>query len=101
MFEFFAHDSWKVTPKLKLEIGVRETILQPYHALWGNYDVFDARFYDPKQAVSIDPKTGSIIAGSGNIYNGMVISGAGLPSAGNGRFPGSDDPSLNELFHGL
>jgi len=49
----------EVTPQLKLELGVRETILQPYYALWGNYDVFDARFYDPKQAVSIDPRTGS------------------------------------------
>ena len=101
MFEFFAQDSWKVTPKLKLELGVRETILQPYYALWGNYDVFDARFYDPKKAVSIDPRTGSIIPGSGNIYNGMVIPGDSIPAAGKGRFPGSGDPALNALFHGL
>jgi hypothetical protein len=42
-------------------------------ALWGNYDVFDARFYDPSKAVTIDPKTGLIVSGSGNIYNGVVI----------------------------
>jgi hypothetical protein len=101
MFEFFAQDSWKVNPKLKLELGVRETILQPYYALWGNYDVFDARFYDPKQAVSINPTTGSIIEGSGNVYNGIVIPGSSFPSAGKGRFPGSGDPALNALFHGL
>lgn len=101
MFEFFAQDSWKVNDKLKLELGVRETILQPYYALWGNYDVFDARFYNPAKAVSIDPTTGNIIAGSGDIYNGIVIPGSGFPSSGAGRFPDSGDPALNALFHGL
>ena len=101
MFEFFAQDSWKVTPKLKLELGVRETILQPYYVLWGNYDVFDRRFYDPGKAVAIDPKTGAIIPGSGDIYNGMVIPGDSFPSAGQGRFPNSGDPALKALFHGL
>ncbi|HXJ42406.1 MAG TPA: carboxypeptidase-like regulatory domain-containing protein, partial [Bryobacteraceae bacterium] len=101
MFEFFVQDSWKVTSKLKLELGVRETVLQPYHALWGNYDVFDARFYDPTKAVSIDPKTGTIIAGSGNIYNGIVIPGSSIPKAGIGRFPNSTDPILQTLFKGL
>jgi hypothetical protein len=101
MFEFFAQDAWRVTQKLKLELGVRETILQPYYVLWGNYDVFDSRFYDPAKAVAIDPKTGSIVPGSGNIYNGIVIPGSSFPSSGKGRFPDSGDPALQALFHGL
>jgi len=101
MFEFFVQDAWKVTQKLKLELGVRETVLQPYYALWGNYNVFDARFYDPKKAVTIDPRTGSIIPGSGDVYNGIVIPGSSFPDSGKGRFPGSGDASLNALFHGL
>ncbi|MDQ1472214.1 MAG: hypothetical protein QOJ99_3694, partial [Bryobacterales bacterium] len=101
MYEFFAQDSWKVTAKLKLELGVRESMIQPYHALWGNYNVFDARFYDPSKAVQIDPKTGTIIPGTGNIYNGIVIPGSSIPKAGVGRFPNSTDPVLQTLFHGL
>jgi hypothetical protein len=101
MYEFFAQDSWKVTQKLKVEYGFRETILAPYHVLWGNYDVFDARFYNPAKAVAIDPKTGAIIPGSGDVYNGIVIPGSSFPDAGKGRFPGSGDPALNALFHGL
>ena len=101
MVEFFVQDGWKITPRLRLEIGLRETILQPYHALWGNYDVFDARFYDPAKAVSIDPKTGLIVAGSGDIYNGIVIPGSSIPSSGIGRFPNSTDPILKTLLHGL
>src|SRR5215831_4719976 len=101
MFEFFAQDSWKVTSTVKLELGIRETILQPYHALWGNYDVFDTRFYDPSKAVTIDPKTGLIVSGSGDIYNGMVIPGSSIPKEGIGRFPNSTDPVLQSLFRGL
>lgn len=101
MFEFFAQDAWKVTQNLKVELGFRETILQPYYALWGNYDVFDARFYDPSKAVSINPSNGTIIPGSGDIYNGIVIPGSGFPDSGKGRFPGSGDPALNALFRGL
>jgi hypothetical protein len=101
MFEFFAQDAWRVNAKLKVEFGFRETILQPYHALWGNYDVFDARYYDPSKAVSIDPKTGLIVPGSGNVYNGIVIPGSSLPSEGVGRFPNSTDPVLQTLLHGL
>jgi hypothetical protein len=101
MYEFFAQDSWKVTQKLKVEYGFRETILTPYHVLWGNYDVFDSRFYNPAKAVAIDPKTGAIIPGSGDVYNGIVIPGSSFPDAGKGRFPDSGDPALNALFHGL
>jgi hypothetical protein len=101
MEEFFVQDSWKVNAKLKLEIGLRESIITPYHALWGNYDVFDARYYDPAKAVAINPSTGTIVPGSGDVYNGIVIPGSSFPSAGNGRFPGSGDSSLNALFRGL
>jgi hypothetical protein len=101
MFEFFVQDSWKVNSKLKLELGFRETMLQPYYAVWGNYNVFDARYYDPKQAVAIDPVSGNIIPNSGNVYNGIVIPGDSFPDSGKGRFPGSGDPALNALFHGL
>lgn len=101
MLEFFIQDSWKVTSKLKLEIGLRNTIVQPFHALWGNYDVFDARYYDPTKAVTINPANGTIVPGSGNIYNGIVIPGDSIPSAGIGRFPNSTDPILQTLFKGL
>lgn len=101
MFEFFAQDSWRVNSKLKLEIGFRNTILQPYYALWGNYDVFNARFYDPAKAVQQDSRTGAIVAGSGDPYNGVVIPGSGWPEAARGRFPAAFDPQYDRLFRGL
>jgi hypothetical protein len=101
MFEWFAQDSWRVTKKLKLELGLRHSIMQPYKALWGNYNVFDARYYDPAKAVQLNPTNGTIIPGTGDPYNGVVIPGSGWPEAARGRFPAAFDPQYDRLFRGL
>ena len=101
MYEAFAEDGWKVSQKLHLDYGLRYTVIVPYHALWGNMAVFDPKFYDPAQAVSVDPKTGLVLANSGDRYNGMVIPGSGWPSSAQGRFPEASDSSLNYLFRGV
>ena len=36
MYEWFAQDEWKATAKLKVILGVRHTIVQPYYSLWRN-----------------------------------------------------------------
>ncbi|MEO7143882.1 MAG: carboxypeptidase regulatory-like domain-containing protein [Bryobacteraceae bacterium] len=99
-YEPYAQDSWKVNEKLTVNIGVRYTVIVPYKALWGNMIVFDPTLYDPSKAVSVDPKTGAVIVGSGDRYNGMVIPGASFPSSGKGRYPAATDPSLDYLHRG-
>ena len=37
--------------KLKIDLGVRHTIVQPYYSLWSNMTVFDPKYYDPAKAV--------------------------------------------------
>jgi len=101
MWEGFVQDKWKVNQKLLLDFGVRYSVIVPYKALWGNMIVFDPTFYDPTKAVSIDRKTGAVIAGSGDKYNGMVIPGSGWPDSAQGRFPEASDSSLNYLFRGV
>jgi len=54
-------DSWKVTPKAAPDLGVRYSVIVPYHALWGNMIVFDAAVLRSVEAVTIDPKTGLIV----------------------------------------
>lgn len=100
MFEWFVHDSWKVTDKLKLELGLRHSIIQPYYSLWGNMTVFDPRYYDPARAVRVNPATGNPIAGTGDAYNGVVIPGDGWPDAAKGRVPIADSGEFNRLFRG-
>jgi hypothetical protein len=99
MYEFFLQDSWKVTPKLRVEYGFRESIIQPFSSLWGNMVVFDPKYYDPAQAVKVDPKTGNPIANSGNPLNGAIIPGySSLPSAGAGRVPALANGQNSSLF---
>ncbi len=99
MFEWFAQDSWKATEKLRLELGVRYTIVTPYYySLWRNMAVFDPRRYNPTNAVVQDPKTGFII--SGDRFNGVVIPGVGWPDAARGRVPIADSGEFNRLLSG-
>ncbi|HKQ73607.1 MAG TPA: carboxypeptidase regulatory-like domain-containing protein [Blastocatellia bacterium] len=87
MFEWFIQDSWKATPRLKLEYGVRHSIIQPYYSLWRNMAVFDQGSYDPNIAVRLDPLTGFIISSATDLkarYNGLVIPGDGWPDAAKG-----------------
>jgi hypothetical protein len=99
-YEPFAQDSWKVNSKLTINYGFRYTVIVPYHALWGNMIVFDPKLYNPAQAVTVDPKTGTIIPGSGDRYNGMVIPGSAWPAAAKGRFPEAFNPAYDYLFRG-
>jgi hypothetical protein len=86
MYEFFAQDSWKVTPKLHIDFGIRESTIQGYHALWANSDYFNGALYNPAQAVTVDRTTGNVILGTGNPYNGVVIPGySQFPNAAQGR----------------
>jgi hypothetical protein len=100
MYEGFAQDSWKVTPKLHIDFGLRDSIIPAYHALWGNADYFDPSLYNPNQAVSINPSTGLVSLGSGNQYNGLVIPGlSSFPSSAIGRVSAASSPAVNALFN--
>lgn len=103
MFEEFAQDSWKVTPKLHIDYGIRMTTVIGFHPLWGNADYFDGALYNPADAVQINSK-GNVILGTGNPYNGMVIPGfSSFPSSADGRVLAAssnicDGASCNSLF---
>jgi len=104
MFEWFVQDSWKASTKLRIEAGVRHSIIQPYYSLWRNMVVFDQKYYDPSKAVTVNPTTGFI---TGNpslqaLYNGLVIPGDGWTDAahGPGRVAIADTGQFDFLFRG-
>jgi hypothetical protein len=73
--EYFAQDNWQITPRLHFAYGVRiATSLSP-QAQWGNADFFDPGSYSIANAPQVDPKTGNVILGTGNPYDGVVIPG--------------------------
>ncbi|MBP6821186.1 MAG: carboxypeptidase regulatory-like domain-containing protein [Acidobacteria bacterium] len=104
MFEWFAQDSWKATSKMRIEYGIRHTIIQPYYSLWRNMVVFDQATYNPSIAVTQDPKTGFITAGNlQSRYNGLVIPGGGWPDSarGPGRVGIANTGEFDFLFRGV
>lgn len=99
MFEFFGQDSWRVSGKLKLELGFRATWMNGYYkSLWGNIAYFDAKKYDESKAAVLDRATGNVL--SGDRFNGVVIPGAAFPDAGKGRVPAIDSGEYNRLLSG-
>ncbi len=101
MLEWFFQDAWKVTPKLRLELGLRHSIIQPYYSLWRNMVVFDEASYDPSIAVRQNPANGFIIGGSlQSRYNGLVIPGSGFTEGARGRVPIADTGEFDFLFRG-
>ena len=96
--EWFAQDSWRVTPRLTLELGVRFSYLPPWNPQPNNPSAaFVPGMYDPAQAVRLyrpainpqgqragfDARTntyvsatliGAIVPNSGNLFNGIVES---------------------------
>jgi hypothetical protein len=101
VWEEFVQDSWKVSSKLHIDYGLRITTIQGFHALWGNSDYFSGSLYNPAQAVTVDPKTGNVILGTGNAYNGVVIPGfSSFPSSAVGRVLAATPGTANQCDGG-
>ncbi len=101
MYEAFAQDSWKATQKLHVDYGIRYTVNVPFSAVWRNMAAFDPSLYDPSKAVRIDPKTGYVVPGSGDLYDGMVIPGSGWPDSAKGRVPEATSGQYDRLFRNV
>jgi hypothetical protein len=82
--EAFIQDSWKVSKKLSLELGVRYSYLSAMYTQANNMANFVPSLYNPAQAVTIN-SAGRIVPGSGNPYNGLIAAGSGVPSGELGR----------------
>jgi len=100
MYDFFAQDSWKVTPKLHLDYGLRYSIIRPFYSLWNNIGTFDPAFYNSANAVKLDSK-GNPIPGSGDPLNGTVLFGDGFTQSAKDHVALARTGEADRLFHNL
>ncbi len=101
LYEFFVQDSFKVTPKLHLEYGVRYSSIHPYYSLYNNAGSFDPAFYNPSSAIQVNPSTGNPIAGTGDPLDGTVLWGNGFTSNAAQHVAAAQTTAYNGLFHNL
>ena len=98
-YDFYAQDSWRVTRQLTLELGLRYSLWQQWRDEHDAIASFQARFYDPAQAVTIDRAAGFIVPGTGDPFNGIVLPGDGPTDEALRTFP--QLAGLQRLYHGL
>ncbi len=99
--DFYFQDSWKVNRRLSVEMGVRYNYIPPFTNSLGNSSSFDPTRYSLAKAPQINPSDGSIVPGTGDPYNGIVLFGSAFPAKAKGRIPAADDPGVQRLFAGL
>ena len=100
IFEEFAQDSWKLSSKLHVDYGIRVTTVS-VSTRSGQRGLLQRRAYDPTQAVKVDSKTGNVILGTGNPYNGVVIPGySSFPNSAVGRVLAATPATANQCDGG-
>lgn len=103
--EFYGQDTWKVTPRLTFDYGMRLVWIPPQYDAKNQLAIFNPSLYDPAKAVRLyTPAVGggvydpanpgttiadpngtlveTIIPGSGDLTNGMGFSSDGYPAGG-------------------
>ncbi len=74
----FISDSWKVSSRLSLEVGLRYQYGLPTYTQANNMVNFDPGLYNPAQAVTMN-NNGTVVPNSGNRFNGLIRAGDGVP----------------------
>ena len=86
IYEAYAQDNWRVTPRLTLDIGLRYGYVTPPRDLAGYGNNFDPEMYSASKAPTISAATGLITSTAGadyvgvNYLNGLIFQN---PSAAN------------------
>lgn len=98
--EFYIQDNWRVSRRLSLEFGLRYALISPWGAKLNNVVAFMAKYWDPAKAPQV-AANGTIVPGTGDPYNGLVLPGSGFPDAAKGRLPQYGDKDIERLFRGV
>ena len=74
----FVDDSWKVSRKLSVTLGLRYEYMMAMYSAVNNLANFVPSLWNPAQAVTINT-SGNVVPNSGNMYNGLQRAADGVP----------------------
>jgi Carboxypeptidase regulatory-like domain/TonB-dependent Receptor Plug Domain len=81
--EFFVQDTWKITPRLTLDYGMRFAWIPPQYDANNQVALFDPASYNPANAITIDTNGNIDPTAGGDPLNGMRFTANGqLPDGG-------------------
>jgi hypothetical protein len=99
--DLYFQDSWKVSRRLTVEMGVRYNYIPAFYNVLGNTSTFVPGLFDRTKAPQVAAADGSITPGTGDPYNGLAFFGSSFPEKAKGRISAASDSSLQRLFVGL
>jgi hypothetical protein len=73
----FVDDSWHISRKLTINLGLRYEYMMPLYSTVDNLANFVPSLYNPATAVKVN-SSGNVVAGSGNIYDGLQRVASGI-----------------------
>ena len=80
--EFYAQDTWQLSPRLTLDYGIRFVYIPPQYDANNQIALFSPSAYNPATAVKVDTH-GNVIPKSGNTLDGIQFTANGtLPKGG-------------------
>ncbi|MCU1309097.1 MAG: TonB-dependent receptor [Candidatus Angelobacter sp.] len=80
--EFYVQDTWKLTPRLTLDYGMRFSWIPPQYDAKNQIAVFDPNAYDPAKAVHVNSDGSIDLTKGGNPLNGLVFTNNGTAPDG-------------------
>src|SRR6202158_5677661 len=81
--EFYGQDTWKITPRLTLDYGMRFAWIPPQYDANNQVALFDPSAYKKANAVTIDSSGNIVTSAGGDPLNGMKFTKNGqLPPGG-------------------
>ena len=89
----FIDDNWRVSRKLSVDIGLRYEYMMAMYSTANNLADFNAALYNPAQAVSVNA-SGQIVGTAGNLYNGLIRAGSGIPQNEAYLVPNANSPTV-------
>ncbi|SNT12116.1 TonB-dependent Receptor Plug Domain [Granulicella rosea] len=89
----FVDDVWRASRGLSIDAGLRYEWTTPWTTVYDNIASFYPQFYDPAAAVTVNAD-GTIVANSGNLYNGLRRAGNGVSSRYLAEVPTANDTAV-------
>ncbi len=89
----FVDETWKATSKLSLNLGLRYEYMMAMYSTVNNLSIFNPALWNPAQAVKVNA-SGQVVAGSGNLYNGLQRVANGINPSQSYLVPNANDPAV-------